>query len=134
MTIEVSLLSRENLDEARALLETATPFDLVSQVAEEKLFGGAPAGPARAFGARCDGALAAIAVTSSHWLRLFVVGADHLGRGIGNALLDAAEDAFRARGVRPVRTMAQPGNHLSPGIAARHDPAAAVVGVALLVE
>ena len=121
MPIEVAPLSHANLEEARALLETATPYDLVSQVAEEKLFGGAPSGPATAFGARCEGELAGVVVTSNHWLRLFVVGADHLGHGVGGALLEAAEADLRARGARAACTMDQPGNHQSPGIDARNE-------------
>jgi len=122
VAIEVSLLTHDNLDEARSLLETATPYDLAAQVAEEKLFGGAPGGPATAFGARCEGELAAIAVASSHWLRLFVVGTQHIGHGVGVALLETAEHDFRTRGVRTVRTMDQPGNYLAPGIDARNEP------------
>jgi GNAT superfamily N-acetyltransferase len=122
VTIEVAPLSHANLDEARVLLERATPYDLASQVAEEKLFGGAPAGPARALGVRLDGDLAGIAVTSSQWLRLFVIGPEHLGHGVGSALLDAAESDFRERGVDQVRTMDQPGNYLAPGIDARNRP------------
>lgn len=120
MGIEVAPLSHDNLDEARALLERATPYDLASQVAEEKLFGGAPAGPATALGVRADGDLAGIAVTSGQWLRLFVVGQKFLGAGVGKALLDTAEAQLRERGVDRVRTMDQPGNYLAPGIDARN--------------
>jgi GNAT superfamily N-acetyltransferase len=122
VSIEVSALSHDNLDEARGLLETATPYDLAAQVAEEKLFGGAPAGAATALGVRQDGELVGIAVTSSHWLRLFVVGKGHLGHGVGSALLDAAEHEFRECGVDRIRTMDQPGNYLAPGIDARNAP------------
>ena len=99
MGIEVGPLSYDSLEEARALLEKATPYDLASQVAEEKLFGGAPAGPATALGVRADGKLAGIAVTSSQWLRLFVVGPKFLGAGVGKELLDAAEAQCRDAGV-----------------------------------
>ena len=120
MGIEVGPLSHHNLEEARALLERATPYDLAAQVAEEKLFGGAPAGPATTIGVRADGDLAGIAVTSSQWLRLFVVGPTFLGAGVGKVLLDAAEAQLREHGVDRVRTMDQPGNYLAPGIDARN--------------
>ncbi|RMH43296.1 MAG: GNAT family N-acetyltransferase [Deltaproteobacteria bacterium] len=122
MSIEVAPLSHDHLDEAVALLEASTPFDLAARVAEEKLFGGAPAGPARAFGARRAGDLAGIVVTSGRWLRLFVVAPRHLGHGIGRALLDAAEADLRARGEARARTMDQPGNYLAPGIDERNAP------------
>jgi GNAT superfamily N-acetyltransferase len=120
MSLEVAPLSHDHLDEAIALLEKSTPFDLAAPVAEEKLFGGAPAGPAIALGVRRSGALAGIAVTSSEWLRLFVVAPEQLGHGVGSALLDAAEEDLRARGVGRVRTMDQPGNYLAPGIDERN--------------
>ncbi len=120
--VDVEPLTHAHLDEAVALLEHSTPFDLAAQVAEEKLFGGAPSGAAAPLGVRRDGDLAGIAVASGEWLRLFVIGPQHLGKGVGSALLDAAEAYAKERGVARLRTMDQPGNYLAPGIDSRNAP------------
>jgi len=102
------------------LLSTATPYDLAAAVAEEKLFGGAPAGPATTLGARRDGELAGMAVVSGRWLRLLVVRPGHHRQGVGGVLVDAAERVCRDAGSGMIRSMDQPGNYLAPGIDERN--------------
>ena len=118
--MQISDLGREALDEARALLTEACPFDAAAVVAEEKLFGKAPA-PFRSatLGARLDGRLAGVAVVSGRWLRLVAVHPDERGRGVGTALVEAAAERARAWGATRLRSGDQPGNYLAPGIDAR---------------
>ncbi len=114
--MEIRPLAREHLDEARALLRGAYEFDRVAEVAEEKLFGADGARTGRALGAWENGSLVGVAAAAGKWLKLLAVDARARGRGIGGALLDAAE----------VRRVADhPGNYLSPGIDVRYAAARA---------
>lgn len=131
----VITLAPGDLDEATRLLAVACPFDNAAQVAEEKLFGPAPGHDARALGiAVRDGRagageqLAGVAAVSGLWIRLLAVHPAHRGRGLGTALLRAAENAAvaaagaisGAAGTVVVRLMDQPGNYLAPGIDTRN--------------
>jgi mycothiol synthase len=112
-------LARTELPAARALLAIACRFDRADLVADEKLFGDAPDGPAAPWAA-CDpcndAALLGIAVTSGRHVRLLAVAPDARGRGVGSALLAHAEAALRGAGVTTARVVGQPGNFLAPGV------------------
>jgi ribosomal protein S18 acetylase RimI-like enzyme len=109
--IDLRGLETADLPAARALLAAACAFDPAAEVAEEKLYGPAPAGPATATGAFDRGALIGLSVASGRWVRLLAVAPAARGRGVGTALLAAAESAGGTR------TMDQPGNYLAPGVA-----------------
>ena len=116
MGIELRELTPGDLPAARALLASACAFDDAAPVAQEKIFGGDPAGarPA-AVGAFDGGALVGLSVASASWIRLLAVAPAARRRGIGTALLAAAESAVDGP---TARTMDQPGNYLAPGVAA----------------
>jgi GNAT superfamily N-acetyltransferase len=121
--IELRALSADDLPLVRPLLAAACAYDDAAQVAEEKLFGPAPghandAEPLGAFAA--PRSLVGIAVSSQRWIRLLAVHPDSRGKGIGSALLAAAESRIAARGEPLARTLDQPGNYLAPGIDARN--------------
>jgi GNAT superfamily N-acetyltransferase len=116
--VDIITLERDRLAEARALLETACDHDEAGIVAEEKLFAGGLGPPSEAvLGAIEDGALLGVAVASGKWLRLIAVSPLARRRGIGSALLDAAEKHVRSIGEPTIRTGDQPGNYLGPGFA-----------------
>ena len=112
----IAPLTRGELPEARDVLAAACAFDEAAAVADEKLFGDAPAGPGQAWGARDGGALVGVASASSAWIRVLAVTPAARGRGVGSALLDRAEQAVRASGASRVRAVNQPGNYLAPGL------------------
>ncbi len=115
--IELRQLTPADLPAAHALL-VACDLDEAAAVAEEKLFGAAPGGAASAvFGALEAGELLGVSVGSARWIRLLVVLPHQRRRGIGTALLAAAESAIEGT---TARTMDQPGNYLAPGIDARN--------------
>ncbi len=111
---EISELFPPDCDAAVALLESCVPGMAV--VAEEKLFDRGGGGAPRAIAAIRDGGLVGVAVTCGSWLRLLAVDPRARGVGVGGALLDAAVDDIRARGVDRIRLAAEPGNYLTPGI------------------
>jgi len=113
---EIGPLGEDQLDAARAVLAAACRFDRAAEVAREKLFGAAPAGPAEAWGARLGGALVGVAAATRDRLRLIAVTPEARGRGVGGALLGAVE----ARGGTRLRTLDLPGNYLAPGIDVRN--------------
>jgi mycothiol synthase len=118
VAIELRALSTADLPAARQMLTGACAFDPVDRVAEEKLFGAAPAGArSSAFGALDGGDLVGVSVASGRWIRLLAVAPAARGRGVGTALLAAAESAVDG-GL--ARTMDQPGNYLAPGVDARN--------------
>jgi len=110
-------LTAVDLPAARALL-IACELDGAAAVAEEKLFGAAPGGAVSAvFGAFEVGELVGLSVGSVRWIRLLAVAPQARRRGIGTALLAAAESAIEGT---IARTMDQPGNYLAPGVDVRH--------------
>ena len=117
MSFRLSVLGAVSLPAAIALLERACEHDRAAEVAAEKLFGDAPdAPPAVAIGAWSFGRLVGLAAVSGRHLRLLVVAPEFRRMGIGAALLvDAAKHA-RAVGATSLRTGAQPGNYLAPGV------------------
>jgi GNAT superfamily N-acetyltransferase len=120
----ISDLPRAALPEATELLAAACRFDPAARVAEEKLFGPAPAPHASApLGAWRDGRLVGVAVVSGRWLRLIAVRPEACGHGVGRALVAAALDRARAWGATRLRTGDQPGNYLAPGVDARNQEA-----------
>jgi GNAT superfamily N-acetyltransferase len=121
MAIAIAPLSRTELPQARSLLERACRSESAAAVTEEKLFGPAPNAASYPLAAHVDGGLVGLAVTSARWLRLLAVALDCRNRGIGTALLGAAEAALRDRGQSESRTMDQPGNYLEPGIDMRDE-------------
>ncbi|HEU5057459.1 MAG TPA: GNAT family N-acetyltransferase, partial [Kofleriaceae bacterium] len=123
MSVELRRLVQSDLPAARSLLAEACPFDDAARVADEKLFGPAPAGAtSAAYGAFHAGALAGLSVGSGRWIRLLAVLPAMRGRGIGSALLAAAESATDGSAVR---TMDQPGNYLTPGVSVKNGEAIA---------
>src|SRR5687767_6840310 len=120
MGMSIGPVDRGELSAARAVLAAACAFDRAEVVADEKLFGDAPAGPATALAARADGTIVGVAALSGHHLRLLAVSPDARGAGIGSALLAAAENQLRAAGVGRARAVSQPGNYLAPGIDERN--------------
>jgi GNAT superfamily N-acetyltransferase len=114
--VRIAPIDRSQLAAAELVLADACAFDRATEVAEEKLFEAAPAGPPRAFGAWLGSALVGVAAVSSRWLRLIAVVPRVRGQGIGSALLAACETAAREAGEPTLRTLDQPGNYLAPGI------------------
>ena len=114
-------LDLQQLEAARALLARACAHDAAAPVAREKLFGpdAAHAG-ARALGAWRGAALIGVAAVSGACIRLLAVDPVHRGRGVGSALLAAAEQAVKATGARASRLLDQPGNYLAPGVDLRN--------------
>lgn len=125
---EIGPLGENELDEARALLAAACPFDRAAEVAREKLFGAAPVGSAQAWGARAAGALVGVAAATADRLRVLAVAPDARGRGVGGALLAEVETAARGAGAKRMRTLDLPGNYLAPGIDVRNSDAIAWLG------
>lgn len=124
---EIGALLPAHTEAARALLAAACRHDPADRVASEKLFGPAAGHPAsRAFGAWAGQSLVGVAAVSAAWIRLLAVHPAHRGRGVGSALLAAAEDATAGSpGARVVRVLDQPGNYLAPGIDLRNREAIA---------
>ncbi len=118
MSIELRRVTPADLPAARALLAAACDYDDAAGVAEEKLFGAAPADAGSSAFAAADGAeLVGVAVASSRWIRLLAVAPAARRRGIGTALLAAAESVIIGT---TARTMDQPGNYLAPGVDVRN--------------
>jgi GNAT superfamily N-acetyltransferase len=118
VSIELRRVTPADLPAARALLATACDYDDAAGVAEEKLFGAAPADAASSAFAAVEGAdLVGVAVASSRWIRLLAVAPATRHRGIGTALLAAAESVIIGT---TARTMDQPGNYLAPGVDVRN--------------
>jgi GNAT superfamily N-acetyltransferase len=134
--VRIEILDESHLSAATAVLEASCAFDRAGAVAEEKLFGRAPApipattpnGPFMfpahlkpdAFGCWDDAGLVGVAAVCGNRLRVLAVRPEMRGRGIGSALLDQCETAAKAIGGRDLRTLDQPGNYLAPGIDERN--------------
>jgi len=118
--VRVGPLDRSSLAQAIAVLAAGCAFDRAAEVADEKLFGAAPSGVARALGAWQGDALVAVAAVAADRIRVLAVAPDARGRGVGSALLDACVADARAGGQTALRTLDQPGNYLAPGIDERN--------------
>jgi GNAT superfamily N-acetyltransferase len=118
--IQLRALAPEHLPRAQALLAASCEYDHAAEVAEEKLLGPAPDdGTPAPIGAFHGSDLVGLTATSQRWIRLLAVHPVARGRGVGGALLTAAERRIsRAAGL--ARTLDQPGNYLAPGIDARN--------------
>jgi mycothiol synthase len=114
--VRIGSLDRTQLAEARRVLAHACAHDRAAEVADEKLFGGAPGGEPRAFGAWCGDELAGVAAVAGNRIRVLAVAPEHRGRGLGSALLRTCEGTARAAGATTLRTLDQPGNYLAPGV------------------
>jgi GNAT superfamily N-acetyltransferase len=132
--MKVEPLPREQLAAATLVLAEACPFDRAADVAEETLFGDAPAGPAIAFGAWEGRELIGVAAVSARWVRVIAVVPRARRRGAGSALLAACEAHARAylaglaAATAPaprLRVLDQPGNYLAPGVDERNTDAIA---------
>ncbi|CAN5892740.1 hypothetical protein BH11MYX2_BH11MYX2_16090 [soil metagenome] len=118
--MRIATLEREHLVEACDALAVACPFDRADIVAEEKLFGAAPAGSSTAFGAWIGDLLVGVAAVCADRLRVLAVIPWARKQGVASELLAACEDAARASGANALRTLDQPGNYLAPGIDVRN--------------
>jgi GNAT superfamily N-acetyltransferase len=114
--VRIAPLPRSCLPEATAVLAAACRFDRAAEVADEKLFGDGPSGPAIPLGAWDGDALAGVAAIAANRIRLLAVAPEARRQGIGGALLDACCATASAAGVQTLRTLDQPGNYLAPGI------------------
>ncbi|MGE5182924.1 MAG: GNAT family N-acetyltransferase [Acidobacteriota bacterium] len=124
-SFRVQPLDRADLRAAELVLADACAFDRASEVADEKLFGEAPAGLPQAFGAWDGGQLVGVAAVAGKYLRVIAVEPRARHRGAGSALLAACEAAARAAGETRLRALDQPGNYLAPGVDERNEPAIA---------
>src|SRR6185312_5412943 len=113
------------LDAAAHVLRESCAFDRADRVAREKLFGAGPIGTPHALGAWEGSELVGVASVCARWLRVLAVMPDARGRGIGQALLAAAETIARDAGEHRLRALDQPGNYLAPGIDERNHDAIA---------
>lgn len=123
--MRITPLDRSSIGDATAVLAASCAYDHAELVADEKLFGAAPGGAPRAFGAWDHDGLAGVGAVAGDRLRLLAVRPSRRGRGVGSALLEACEHAARAAGARTLRTLDQPGNYLAPGVDARNHEAIA---------
>jgi GNAT superfamily N-acetyltransferase len=121
VSISVTELSRDALEEARLLLARSCDFDRAADVAAEKLFGPSPAPHISvALAAREGDTLVGVAAMATRWLRLLAVLPEARGRGVGAALLAEATARARAAGATRLRSGDQPGNYLAPGVDVRN--------------
>ena len=118
--VRIAPVDRGDLDEATAVLAQSCAFDRAAEVAEEKLFGPAPAGPPLTLGAWDGRALVGVAAVASDRVRVLAVAPAARRHGVGTALLEACAGAARAAGAVKLRTLDQPGNYLAPGIDERN--------------
>jgi len=118
--MRVGSLDRAELATATRLLREACAFDRVDVVAEEKLFGPGPAGPASTLGAWVGGELVGVAAWCSRYVRVIAVAPAARNRGVGTALLERCEREARDAGQPRLRALDQPGNYLAPGIDERN--------------
>jgi GNAT superfamily N-acetyltransferase len=121
VAIELRALERSDLPAARRVLRAACAAYSADTVAEEKLFGAAPAGDGSAlvtvaYGAFDGDQLAGVAACSGDRIRLLAVAPRARNRGIGTVLLAALESVISGTGAASARTLDQPGNYLAPGI------------------
>ncbi|HEY6037192.1 MAG TPA: GNAT family N-acetyltransferase, partial [Kofleriaceae bacterium] len=84
-------LDRAELAAATTLLREACAFDRADVVADEKLFGPGPAGPASALGAWAGDELVGVAAWCSRYIRVLAIAPAARNRGVGSALLEACE-------------------------------------------
>jgi GNAT superfamily N-acetyltransferase len=75
--------------------------------------------PAVVRGDPAVGVVATVTTGAQGFVRLLVVDPDHRGRGVGRALLAAAEDDLRAAGATAVTVGADPPGYLWPGVDVR---------------
>ncbi len=122
-------LAEKDLGEASVLMQTALPYDRISVVAREKLFGDNGTRAGRAIGAmdRRTGRLLGVLAQAGRWIKVLAVQKEERGRGIGGALLEDArralpKDADARQQATPLRLRIgdHPGNYLSPGIDERY--------------
>ena len=118
--MRVGPLDRDQLAAATHLLREACAFDRADVVADEKLFGPGPAGPASALGAWVGDELVGVAAWCSRYVRVLAVAPAARNRGAGSALLEACERDARDAGQPRLRALDQPGNYLAPGIDERN--------------
>jgi mycothiol synthase len=102
------------------VLAAGCAFDRAAEVADEKLFGGAPSGGGSALGAWLGDSLVGVAAVAADRIRVLAVVPEARGRGVGGALLDACVATARAGGQTVLRALDQPGNYLAPGIDERN--------------
>jgi len=126
VAIELRTIERAELEPARQLLIGACCFDDIGPVAEETLFGRAPGALRSKVTAAFHGkTMVGVTATGGRWLRVLAVDPTMRERGIGTALLAAAESAVVDAGHATLGVLAQPGNYLAPGIDARNTDAIA---------
>ncbi|MDX2093677.1 MAG: GNAT family N-acetyltransferase [Kofleriaceae bacterium] len=118
--MRIDALDRLQLHAATTVLAAGCAFDRAEVVAEEKLFGDGPKGPAQALGAWEGPELVGVAAVASNRIRVLAVTPGARGRGVGSALLARCEDLARSGRETTLRTLDQPGNYLAPGIDERN--------------
>ncbi|MCX5747678.1 MAG: hypothetical protein NT062_34875 [Proteobacteria bacterium] len=118
--VHVTPLDQMHLAEATRVLERSCPFDRAAVVADEKLFGPAPAALPHAFGAWDLGVLVGVAAVAGNRIRVLAVDPAARRRGHGSALLAACAAQAHAAGHATLRTLDQPGNYLAPGVDVRN--------------
>ncbi len=118
--MRIAPLSRDDSKFAYPLLKDALPFDAISVVANEKLFGSNGKRAGTALGAWDGQTLVGVLATAGRWIKLIAVAPSHRRRGIGSSLVNAAQ---KSAGTSQLRVCDHPGNYLSPGIDARYTDA-----------
>jgi GNAT superfamily N-acetyltransferase len=118
--VQIVPLLPDHLNAARTLLTRALPYDVVSEVAEEKLFGDNGTRRGIALGAFDGTSLLGLAATAGRWLKVLAVDPEMTRQGVGSALLEAARATTAGR---PLRVADHPGNYLSPGLDVRYQAA-----------
>jgi mycothiol synthase len=116
----IAPVHRSSLAQAIAVLAAGCAFDRAAEVADEKLFGGAPSGGGHPLGAWRGDSLVGVAAVAGDRIRVLAVVPEARGRGVGGALLDACIATARAGGQTTLRALDQPGNYLAPGIDERN--------------
>jgi mycothiol synthase len=118
--VQIGPLLLPHLGSARALLARALPYDAVSLVASEKLFGDNGSRRGVALGAFEGDSLVGVAAAAGRWLKLLAVAPTRVRQGIGSTLLKTIQAASEGR---PLRVGDHPGNYLSPGLDVRYQAA-----------
>lgn len=117
MAFQITPLDADQLEQARRLLADACPSYRAARVAEEKLFELGSALP-ESWAAWVGAQLAGVATRAGGYLRLLAVAPAWREVGVGSALLSRCEERAAKEGQTRLVALAEPGNYLTPGVAA----------------